>query len=101
MGYKVVLAPDADRDLNQLLDYLEVEFGERTAIRFAEKFRIFLLLQERWPDTYPVVYKKLEIRRAVIHKRVLAFYQISDAEQLVRVARVRSTWQETSLEDLR
>ena len=76
MHYRVIVAAQADADLEKILDYVELEFGRKAALKFTEVIDTFLLNLELWPEVHPMYYSEMNIRRAVVHKRVVIFYEV-------------------------
>lgn len=73
---EVVLSPDAKRKLEQLLQYLEEEFSERTKQRFISTIEKVLDRIIKYPESFPQSAKVKSVRRCIISRHTVMFYRV-------------------------
>lgn len=90
-NYRVVIKPQAERDLKQLNHYLKAKFGDATAASVIAKLKKSILGLGKTPnlgrnaaDLSPVLvnYQYLHLPKNTI------FYQVSEDQQLVIIIRI-------------
>jgi plasmid stabilization system protein ParE len=76
MALKITWHPKALYRFNQIVTYLENEFGEKTASLFIQKTYGAIFSISILPEIGSIEKKDLSIRGLVISKQVTLFYQI-------------------------
>ncbi len=78
MALEIYWTKKADKKFNQIIDYLEKEWGENSVKEFVKKVYDFLDLLSEFPEMGTLENKKKEIRGFTITKQVNLFYRISE-----------------------
>ena len=78
MALKIKWSKRADAKFDKILEYLEGEFGEVSAVKFVNKVYEFLDLLAEFPEMGTLENKEYSIRGFVIIKQVTIFYQVRD-----------------------
>ena len=85
MGYQVIFAPEAERDLDEIIAYIaqdNLEAARRFGAELAAQARSLASL----PYRGAAVARRPGTRR-LVHGRYLIYYQIREAERIVEVLR--------------
>ena len=100
-GYDVQLTSMAERDLFRLLDWLEDNVSLAFADKFEARFNALLEGLGRWPQQWQSVeVAGRPVRRAVIQKSWIVFYEVKPDQQRVIVMGIRGAredWTNTPL----
>ncbi|MGZ3756093.1 MAG: type II toxin-antitoxin system RelE/ParE family toxin [Mucilaginibacter sp.] len=76
MAFEVVFTKRADRDFENILNYIQSEFGMLIAIQFKDLILEFATLIRSYPEMGVAVLPEKNIRSFVIHRRLKVFYRI-------------------------
>lgn len=76
MAYKIVWTKKALSSFENILDYLQREYGEKTASEFAQKVYHTLDLLAEFPQMGSVEVKAKNIRGFLITKQTRLFYRL-------------------------
>ncbi len=80
MSYSVKWAPEAKKEFDQLLDYLEFRFGLKAVLNFIEKTdKVIGYISER-PDIFPVLSVRSGIHKGFVTEHTSLFYRVSNEE---------------------
>ncbi len=88
---KAFLTQEADKQLHEILDYLESEFSIKTSNKFLDQVLKSIETLETFPLGYPLVEKSPNIRKCVLNKRAIAYYRINEATQEIEILAIEST----------
>ncbi|MFD0765230.1 type II toxin-antitoxin system RelE/ParE family toxin [Mucilaginibacter lutimaris] len=75
-GLKIVLSKRADKDFDNIINYIKEEFGSQPAIKFKNLIINFLSLLQSFPEIGSHEVTEKQIRAFVAHKRLKIFYRI-------------------------
>ena len=62
-------------DLENILDYLALEWDDSVALKFLDLIEVLMLQISINPIQYPLIHKKLNLRKCVITKHNSLFYR--------------------------
>jgi plasmid stabilization system protein ParE len=80
---ELVLTQTAKEDLEQIASFLQETFSQKTKIDFLTAFSERLHLIEKMPFMYQASYSNPNVRRCLIHKNVVCYYQVTDDHILI------------------
>jgi plasmid stabilization system protein ParE len=86
MSKEIVWSPDAEKDFEEILEYLQLKWSNRIIRRFINKVddNIELIVEE--PKIFPLINEELQIRKSVITKQNTLFYrENADKIEIVRL----------------
>ena len=83
MALKIQWSKKASKRFDEIINYLEKEFGDEVSSKFIQKVYEFLDLLEKFPELGSLEYKALNIRGFVIVKQTTIFYQVKNDEIIV------------------
>nr|WP_067061951.1 type II toxin-antitoxin system RelE/ParE family toxin [Mucilaginibacter sp. L294] len=81
-GLKVVLSKKADKDFDDIINYIKKDFGSQRAISFKELILNFLDLLQAFPEIGSLELSDSNLRAFVAHKRLKIFYRI-DTKKII------------------
>ncbi len=96
----ILIAPQAEADLDNILQYVKLEFGLAASRRLESRTNAEIEGLKQWPEFHRMVYPDQEVRRAVVHLRVVMFYRYYSSTNQILVTRFRNTYQNYSAEDV-
>lgn len=76
MRLPIIWSPRSRKDFLSILDYLIEEWGEKQAIKLADRVDEALELIAEMPQMYPATTRIPNVRRCVIVKQVTLYYRI-------------------------
>ncbi len=74
----IIWSDDAKLDFEENIEYLLMDWSEKSASKFIEEVELILELLKVNPKLYPKAGYK-SIRRAVIRKQITLYYQYNDS----------------------
>jgi len=77
MALEIYWSKRADEKFDKILDYLNVEWGERVTSAFIKKVYDFLDILVEFPEIGSIEYSERNIRGFVIVRQITIFYKIS------------------------
>jgi len=80
MDCKIFWADEALDNLESILSYLETEWTEREVANFKKKLSKQLDLIQRNPELFPISEYHSNLRKAVLSKQTIVFYQLKGFE---------------------
>jgi plasmid stabilization system protein ParE len=83
MALEVTFSKRADHDFENLLNYIQLEFGDTTAIRFKYLIIEFAHLLQSFPEIGILELADKNIRCSVIHRRLKIYYRIKDKKIVI------------------
>ena len=75
MPKKIIWSPKSEKDLEIILEYLSTEWDESVAQKFIDIVDVLLDQISINPKQFPLIHKKLNIRKCVITKHNTLFYR--------------------------
>ena len=78
MVFKIETSERADRDFENIINYLEENWSEKVAFEFAEKLNEVKGIIQKMPYLYPYISKRKKVRRCVITKHNTIYYQVNN-----------------------
>ncbi len=75
MAKKIIWSLDSENDFSDILDYLERNWDSTVALRFIDLVDLLLQQISINPIQYPLINKKLRIRKCVITKHNSIYYR--------------------------
>ena len=78
MTYTVNWTKKAERTFDQNIDYLEQEWNPNVVNQFLERVDTVISIIETNPFSYPLYPSSNDIRKCVVHERIILFYKIFD-----------------------
>ena len=94
MPKTVIWSPLSQRDLNQILDYLDANWGKSVALNYLEIINLLIYELTLHPKQFPLINKKKNIRKCVITKHNSLYYTIS--KNKIAILRIFDTRQDPS-----
>jgi len=91
MPKQVIWSPLAVVDFENILDYLNGNWNEQVALKFINEIEILISNIAKQHKLFPLVNKKLKVRRCVITKHNTLFY--SDSKASINILRIFDTRQ--------
>ncbi len=92
MTKRIRWSPQADNDLDQILDYLNKKWSNSVAVRFLNRIDEMTELILNDPKLFPVIEDLLKIRRCVLTKHNSLYYIVD--EDGISILRVFDTRQD-------
>jgi plasmid stabilization system protein ParE len=86
MPKQVIWSPLSERDLNNILDYLLENWGSKVVTRFIDIVEDLTEQISLNPKQFPVIHKKLKVRKCVITKHNTLYYR--DRRDYVDILRI-------------
>jgi plasmid stabilization system protein ParE len=83
MKREVVITPRAKIEIQNVFDYLESKWNEKTKKKFSNKIKSILNLIGENPELFPVSNINRKIRKAVISKQSTLFYHFNNKHIIV------------------
>ncbi|WP_454801852.1 type II toxin-antitoxin system RelE/ParE family toxin [Mucilaginibacter phyllosphaerae] len=81
-GLKVVLSKKADKDFDEIINYIKSDFGSQDSINFKALILNFLNLLQTFPEIGSLEIPNKNLRAFVAHKRLKIFYRI-DSHRII------------------
>ena len=75
MHKTIFWSPLADEDLDKILNYLEINWGASSSLKFIEMIEHSLGQISINPRQYPLINKKMRVRKCVLSKQNTLFYK--------------------------
>ena len=76
MSKPIEWSPRSQKDYLNLLDNLQLKWGEKTIQKFNDRLESILELIAERPEMYPSSGKKKQVRRCVLSKQTSLYYRI-------------------------
>ncbi len=92
MPKKVVWSTLAENDFSDILEYLKKEWNENIAFYFMNITFIALEKISISPKQYPLIYKKLKIRKCILTKHNALYYR--ENKEQIDILRIFDTRQD-------
>ena len=100
MPKAVIWSRYADQDLDQILDYLKAHWGEQVSESFMEVTFEMVQYIGTNPKLFPIVFRKLKVRKCVLTKHNTLFYrETAEAVEIIRIFDTRQNPSKLKLRD--
>lgn len=96
MPFEILVSEEALLDLENILDYLDRHWPENVSASFLEAYETRLHLLSQMPWMYPASEKKPGLRKCLISKHNVLFYQIIEEREIVEILAVKDTRSDVS-----
>ncbi|MCK4922548.1 MAG: type II toxin-antitoxin system RelE/ParE family toxin [Bacteroidales bacterium] len=92
MSNSIIWSPLAEKDFEIILNYLNDKWGNDGALKFIDilDYNLFQLIRN--PKQYPLINKKMKVRKCVVTKHNTIFYRYS--KKHINILRVYDTRQD-------
>jgi len=77
MPKQIIWSPLAATDFENVLDYLNENWNEQVVLKFINEIEIIVSTIAKEPKQFPLVNKKLKVRKCVVTKHNTLFYKES------------------------
>ena len=77
MHRKVIWSPSAENDFAEILNYLSLQWDNKIVNSFIDRLDNYIVIIDHNPKYFPLIDKKLNIRKCVITKQNSLFYRAS------------------------
>ena len=86
MHRQINWSPSAENDFAEILNYLSINWDNRIVNNFIDRLDKYIGVIDNNPKYFPLINKKLKIRKCVITKQNSLFYRASkDRIELIRL----------------
>lgn len=86
MPKKLIWSPLAVTDFDNVLNYLKENWNEQVVLKFINEIEIIVSNIAKEPKQFPLVNKKLKVRKCVVSKHNTLFYKENkDAIAILRI----------------
>ena len=92
MPREVIWSPLAEKDLESILEYLDENWSQKIIIRFLRKIDTVIIQIAKVPNQYPIINRKLDVRKCVITKQNTLFYR--ESKNRIEILRLYDTRQD-------
>ena len=75
---QIIWSPAAEKDAEQILDFINTKWSKRVAAKFLNKLDDNIRLISEDPKLFPIIEDNLGVRKCVVTKQNSLFYRISD-----------------------
>jgi plasmid stabilization system protein ParE len=83
---QIIWSPAAEKDAEQILDFINTKWSKRVAAKFLNKLDDNILLISEDPKLFPIIEDNLGVRKCVVTKQNSLFYRVSDeAIEIIRL----------------
>lgn len=88
MIYKIIWTEKSQTDLIEIIDYLIIEWGNKSAANFKNKVSNELDTISKMPKIYQKSDYNKNLRRCVVVKQISLYYIVADEKQEIIVVRL-------------
>lgn len=82
MSYTLRWTSESARTLKQNLEYLEEEWDNKVINNFLDRVEEVLETIKDNPQLYPLHRPKDDVRKCIVHKRIILYYKIIDDQHI-------------------
>ena len=75
---QIIWSPAAEKDAEQILDFINTKWSNRVAAKFLNKLDDSIRLISEAPKLFPIIEENLGIHKCVVTKQNSLFYRISN-----------------------
>jgi len=80
MAFKIVWSKTAEKQFDEIVDYLQKEWSETLAARFVRKCNEIFDLLKMYPEAGSIELREKRIRGFLVSKQVRLFYRLSSRQ---------------------
>ncbi|PCI97893.1 MAG: hypothetical protein COB15_06860 [Flavobacteriales bacterium] len=91
MSKQIIWSPAAEKDAEQILDFINTKWNKRVTAKFLNKLDDNIRLISETPKLFPVIEDNLGVRKCVVTKQNSLFYRISN--ETIEIIRLFDTRQ--------
>lgn len=92
MHREIIWSPLAEKDFDNILDYLAENWSLNVLNHFLNKIDIAINQIARVPNQFPIINKNLQVRKCVVTKQNTLFYR--ETEHRIEILRLYDTRQD-------
>ncbi len=92
MPKQIIWSQKSVKDLGNILDYLANEWDNSVALKFLDIIEVLVIQISLNPHQFPLIHKKLNIRKCVITKHNSLFYR--NKREHIEILRIYDTRQD-------
>ena len=86
MALQIIWSPDAEADLENVLNYLKENWSKRILVKFINKVEDTTALLVEDPTLFPIINQELNIRKCVLTNQNTMFYRASKSKiEIIRL----------------
>jgi plasmid stabilization system protein ParE len=78
MSRQIIWSPAAEKDAEQILDFISTKWNKRIAAKYLNKLDDHIRLISEDPKLFPIIEDNLGVRKCVVTKQNSLFYRISN-----------------------
>jgi|SRR3569833_467203 len=83
MTFEVVFTKRSENDFDSILNYIQADFGSKSAEHFKDLIIEFAKILETFPEIGTLEVEDKGIRGSVIHKRLKVFYRVKNKRVII------------------
>lgn len=87
----IIWSPSAVKDFEHVLDYLKENWSNEVTLKFLDEIEILISFISKQPKQFPLINKKLKVRKCVITKHNTLFYR--ENKEFIELLRIFDTRQ--------
>ncbi len=91
MPKDIIWSPLAEKDLENILEYLAANWNQKVIVRFLIKIDFVSSQIAKSPQQFPLINKKFQVRKCVVTKQNTLFYR--EKETRIEILRLYDTRQ--------
>lgn len=92
MRREIIWSPLAEQDLGNILEYLAENWNQKVTVHFLNKIDLATNQIAKIPNQFPIINKKLQVRKCVVTKQNTLFYRY--IEKRIEILRLFDTRQD-------
>ncbi|MBS9464407.1 type II toxin-antitoxin system RelE/ParE family toxin [Flagellimonas sp. 389] len=93
MALNIIWTPQADKGLQNVLDYLEEEWTEREILNLEQRLKEFLERISKYPKICPPTGKYKNVRKGLVDKNNYIIYRTKPRKGVIELINFRGTKQ--------
>lgn len=94
MALKIVWTPQADRGLDEVIEYLEEEWTVMEILNLEQNLQDLLNRISKYPKICPATGKYKNVHKGLVDKNNYIIYRIQPKKELIEIINFRGTKQE-------
>lgn len=94
MALKIVWTPQADRGLDEVIEYLEEEWTVMEILNLEQNLQDLLNRISKYPKICPATVKYKNVHKGLVDKNNYIIYRIQPKKELIEIINFRGTKQE-------
>ncbi len=89
---EIIWSPLAEKDLENILEYLADNWNQKVIKHFLNKIDTIINQIAKVPNQFPIINRKLQVRKCVVTKQNTLFYR--EIERKIEILRLYDTRQD-------